>query len=201
MRFWNSARYVVAIILLVSVPPSVLLWVAIHPFAAFWRRLGPVWTYAILGIPVAGYMAGAWFLRETLLGADLGTRLITMILAGIVIAAAVLLKSRVQRRLTFGLLSGMPELSKEKYPGSLLTDGIYGRIRNPRYVEVFLWNLAYALFANYAGSYAIVALYVLAISLVVRMEEKELRQRFGAAYDEYCRRVPRFVPKRRANRV
>jgi protein-S-isoprenylcysteine O-methyltransferase Ste14 len=24
-----------------------------------------------------------------------------------------------------------------------------------------------------------------------------LRQRFGAAYEEYCRRVPRFVPKAR----
>jgi len=196
MNFWDSARYVLAILVAVSVPPSVLLWVAIHPFAAFWRRMGPVWTYILLGIPVVGYMVGAWFFRKTLLGLDLGTKPVIMILAGVVFAAAVLLKSRVQKQLRFASLSGIPELSKEKYPGTLLTEGIYGRVRNPRYIEVFLWILSYALFANYLGSYIIVVLYVPVIYLVVRLEEKELRQRFGAVYEEYCRRVPRFVPKK-----
>jgi protein-S-isoprenylcysteine O-methyltransferase Ste14 len=32
---------------------------------------------------------------------------------------------------------------------------------------------------------------------VVRLEERELRERFGTAYEEYCRRVPRFVLKLR----
>jgi hypothetical protein len=54
---------------------------AIHPCAAFWRKLGPVLTYALLGIPVAGYMAGVWFFRDSLLGSDLGTNAITVALA------------------------------------------------------------------------------------------------------------------------
>jgi len=33
--------------------------------------------------------------------------------------------------------------------------------------------------------------------LTVILEERELRQRFGAAYDGYCQRVPRFRPHRR----
>ncbi len=195
MSFWNSARYVLAILVVASIPPSVLLWVAIHPFAVFWRRVGPVWTYVILGIPAVGYMVGAWFFRKTLLVRDLGTDLITMILAGIVFAAAVLMKSLVQKQLRFASLSGIPELSKGKYPGKLLTEGVYGWVRNPRYIEVLLWVLSYALFANYLGSYILVVLYLPVIYLVVRLEEKELRQRFGAVYEEYCRRVPRFVPK------
>ena len=195
MKFWDGARYVFALIVVASIPPSVLLWVAIHPFAAFWRRVGPVWTYVILGFPTVGYMAGAWFFRKILLGQDLGTSVTTMILAGIVFGAAVLLKSRVQRQLRFASLSGVPELSKEKYPGKLLMEGVYGRVRNPRYIEVLLWVLAYALFANYLGSYVVVVLYLPLIYLVVRLEEKELRQRFGAAYEDYCRRVPRFMPK------
>jgi protein-S-isoprenylcysteine O-methyltransferase Ste14 len=32
---------------------------------------------------------------------------------------------------------------------------------------------------------------------VVRVEEPELAARFGAAYTEYLRRVPRWVPRRR----
>jgi protein-S-isoprenylcysteine O-methyltransferase Ste14 len=29
---------------------------------------------------------------------------------------------------------------------------------------------------------------------VVLLEERELRDRFGAEYDEYCGRVPRYIP-------
>jgi protein-S-isoprenylcysteine O-methyltransferase Ste14 len=197
MNFWDSARYVLAFLVIASFPPSLLLWLAIHPFAPFWRQLGAVWTYVILGLPVVGYMVGAWVFRKTLLVLDLGTNVITMILAGIAFGAAVLLKRRVMAQLRFARLSGIPELSKEKYPGKLLTEGIYSRVRNPRYIEALLWVTAYALFANYLGAYIVVALCLPLIYFVVRLEERELRERFGTAYEEYCRRVPRFVPKLR----
>ena len=35
----------------------------------------------------------------------------------------------------------------------------------------------------------------LAFWLIVLFEERELRDRFGEAYAEYARRVPRFVPR------
>jgi protein-S-isoprenylcysteine O-methyltransferase Ste14 len=35
---------------------------------------------------------------------------------------------------------------------------------------------------------------VIAHLLVVRVEEPELRDRFGARYEEYCRQVPRWLP-------
>jgi protein-S-isoprenylcysteine O-methyltransferase Ste14 len=197
MNLWDSARYIVAILVIASFPPSLLLWLAIHPFAAFWRRMGPLWTYSLLGIPVAGYMVGVWFFRKTLLVLDLGTNVITMILAGIAFVAAVVLKRSVVTQLRFAALSGIPELSKEKYPGKLLTEGIYSRVRNPRYIEALLWVMAYALFANYLGAYIVVVLSLPLFYFVVRLEERELRERFGMAYEEYCRRVPRFVPKPR----
>ncbi len=197
MNFLDSARYVFALLVVASFPPSLLLWLAIHPFAAFWRRVGAVWTYIILGLPVLGYMVGVWIYRKTLLVLDLGTNAITMVLAGICFVTAFLLKRRVGAQLRFAALSGIPELAKEKYPGTLLTEGIYGRVRNPRYIEALLWVMAYALFANYLGPYIIVVLGLLLIYFVVRLEERELRQRFGTAYEEYCRQVPRFVPRRR----
>jgi protein-S-isoprenylcysteine O-methyltransferase Ste14 len=33
---------------------------------------------------------------------------------------------------------------------------------------------------------------------VVLYEERALRKKFGAAYEEYCRTVPRWIPRRRA---
>lgn len=197
MKFWDSARHIIAILVVASFPPSLLLWLAIHPFAAFWRRLGAVRTYVLLGLPIVGYMAGVWFFRKTLLGLDLGTNVITMILAAIAFGTGVLLKRSVVKQLKFSGLTGIPELSKEAYPGKLLTEGIYGRVRNPRYIEVLLWGMAYALFANYLGAYIVVVLCLPLIYFVVRLEERELRERFGTAYEEYCRRVPRFVPKSR----
>jgi protein-S-isoprenylcysteine O-methyltransferase Ste14 len=38
-----------------------------------------------------------------------------------------------------------------------------------------------------------------AIHLVVLLEEPELRERFGAEYEEYCGRVPRYIPKRQGS--
>jgi protein-S-isoprenylcysteine O-methyltransferase Ste14 len=197
MNFWDTARYVLAILVIASFPPSLLLWLAIHPFAAFWRQVGAVWTYVILGFPVLGYMVGVWLFRNTLLVRDLGANVFTMILAGIAFGTAVLLKRGVVKQLRFARLAGIPELSKEKYPGKLLTEGIYSRVRNPRYIEALLWVMAYALFANYLGAYIAVVLSLPLIYFVVRLEERELRERFGTAYEEYCRRVPRFVPKPR----
>ena len=43
---------------------------------------------------------------------------------------------------------------------------------------------------------ALLGLCVPTLYLIVLLEERELRDRFGEEYEAYCRRVPRFVPKR-----
>jgi protein-S-isoprenylcysteine O-methyltransferase Ste14 len=192
------ARYIMAFVVLASYPPAILLWVAIHPFASFWRKLGPGRTYALLGIPVAGYMVVAWFFRDVLLGNDLGISVFALVMAAICIVAGALLNRQRRKLLDFGTLSGLPELSQKRYPGKLLKDGIYGWIRHPRYVEVHLITFGYAFFANYFGAYLVVFLGIPFIYLVALLEERELRDRFGETYVEYCRQVPRFVPYRRA---
>ncbi|MCU0236972.1 MAG: isoprenylcysteine carboxylmethyltransferase family protein [Acidobacteria bacterium] len=197
MKTFNLVRHIMAFVVLACYPPAILLWVAIHPFAQFWRKMGPGWTYALLAIPVAGYMIGAWFFRGTLLGRDLGTSVIALTMAALCIAAGALLNRQRRKLLDFGTLSGLPELSRKRYPGKLLKEGIYGRIRHPRYVEVLLITCGYAFFANYLGAYLVVLLSIPLVYLVTLFEERELRERFGAAYEEYCRCVPRFVPKRK----
>ncbi len=193
----NTARYFVAVVLLIGLPPGIMLWFFIHPFASFWRKLGPVWTYSILSLPILLFMAAVFLARDLLLATDYGTSYFSMAAAVICLIGGILIAIARRKLLTAGVLSGLPELSEERYPGELLCEGIYGRIRHPRYIEVFLFSLAYALFANFLGTYVMVLLLVPAIYLVVLIEERELGERFGEAYVEYCGRVPRFIPRGR----
>lgn len=193
----DTARRVVALLTLVSLPPAVLLWIVIHPLVRFWRRLGFGWTYGLLAVPCAALMGAIWVGRQRLLGADLGTRW-PLVGAAVACAAVAGALARARGRLlTFGILAGLPELSPGRYPGRLLTEGIYARVRHPRYVEVVVGTLAYSLFANHVGTYVLWLLLFPALLLVIRLEERELRERFGAAWEDYARRVPRFVPRRR----
>jgi len=187
-------RYILALLVVVCVPPGVALWLVIHPLAGFWRRLGPGWTYAILSVPTLGGIAVLFLARRTLLGADLGTNAWLIALAIPCAAIWIVLALRRRRRLTFRILAGWPELSRDQ-PGVLLTDGIYATMRHPRYVEVVLGTASYCLIANYLGVYIVLAASMAVLYVVVLLEERELRRRFGDAYDAYARRVPRFIPR------
>jgi len=101
-----------------------------------------------------------------------------------------------RRRLNGRVLSGIPELSSRD-AGALVTRGIYAWVRDPRYLEILMFMLAYTAFANFVGTWVLYALCFPALHGVVLLEERELRQRFGAAYEEYCRQVPRYLPRLR----
>ena len=69
----NTARYVLALLLVLTMPPAMLLWFIVHPFVRFWRRLGPVWSWFVL-VPVFGAQVyGLALVRRTLLAVDYGT--------------------------------------------------------------------------------------------------------------------------------
>ena len=110
-------------------------------------------------------------------------------------AAAVSMGWWLLRHVTIKVLIGLPELAPERHPGRLVTGGLYARIRHPRYVQFLLGLLGYALFADYLAAYIVVALWIPGIWAIAVLEERELRDRFGEQYEEYCRRVRRFVPR------
>ena len=84
-------------------------------------------------------------------------------------------------------------------PGVLLKDGIYAKIRHPRYLEIVLGMIGWSLVINYSGIYWITAVSLAALYPVILLEERELVRRFGRAYEDYMTRVPRFVPRVRTH--
>jgi protein-S-isoprenylcysteine O-methyltransferase Ste14 len=81
-------------------------------------------------------------------------------------------------------------------PTALVTTGLYRYVRNPIYVGVlnilighFLWFKAIWMLA-----YAVMVLLVVHL-FVTLYEEPTLKKKFGVAYEQYCKSVPRWVPK------
>jgi protein-S-isoprenylcysteine O-methyltransferase Ste14 len=136
--------------------------------------------------------------RKAILSVDFGANPILMIVAALLLAFVIYLRFRISKRLRTKILSGFPEISPDNYERKLLTEGIYARIRHPRYVQLLLAFLAYALFTNYLAVYVIFLIGLVWIPLVVRIEERELRDSFGEEYERYRERVPPFLPRLRA---
>ncbi len=78
----------------------------------------------------------------------------------------------------------------------LLTKGVYARVRHPRYSGMMFSVLGACLIAGTLLLWEIVAVWWLLALVAIRLEEKELHARFGAAYAAYSKRVPRFLPFR-----
>lgn len=191
----DAVRYYIALFLVVMLPPVLLYWLLIHPFIRFWRRLGPGLTYGLILTVMGLGGTGLFQARRTLLGLEFGTNYFLAALGVLAEAAAIWLWVVLHRHLAISTMLGLPELAPQKHPTALITGGIYARMRHPRYVQIVLTIWGYALIANYLAAYTVAALWLPGVCIIVRLEEKELRDRYGAAYEEYCRRVPRFVPR------
>lgn len=79
-------------------------------------------------------------------------------------------------------------------PRVLVVQGLYRFTRNPMYVGVFAAIEGQALYygSRHIAVYGCIML-TIAYLFVVSYEEPHLRSVFGAQYDEYCRRVPRWL--------
>ena len=194
----NTFRYHLALLCTVMLPPGLLTWVLVHLFIKFWRRVGLFWTYVMITAVVCPGVAGLFLMRRTLLAVEFGTNWLLLALGVLCVAGAVRLRVSLHRHFSNQQLMGLPELAPDRYPQQLVTEGLHARVRHPRYLQYLLVMAGLALMANYLALYLTLAVLVPGIWLIVILEEKELRARFGPAYDDYCRRVPRFIPRRRA---
>ena len=86
-------------------------------------------------------------------------------------------------------------------PRKVVQGGLYGFTRNPMYVGVITTILGQALLYGswQVGLYGFI--FALWLHFVVTViEEPHLRKSQGAAYDEYCRRVPRWFGRPRSTK-
>jgi protein-S-isoprenylcysteine O-methyltransferase Ste14 len=191
----DKARWFIAVMMIVWLPPAIGAWYLIHPFTRFWRRLGTVAAFCVIYSLLFSAALLLWQFHAVLVGRDLGFQWLLLVLAVPAVVVGGVIATKRRKYLNQRILVGVPEISTAD-KGRLLCEGIYARTRNPRYLEFMVFSFAYVAFANYTGPWVLYALTFPAIHIVVLLEERELRERFGAPYEDYCRRVPRYIPKR-----
>jgi protein-S-isoprenylcysteine O-methyltransferase Ste14 len=148
--------------------------VALEVFSRPFRLL-PAWAYTPLDVPVL-YPAGV-----------------------LVVTAAFIVLIRAY----FDLGPSWRVGTDPHQPSDLVTSGIYARTRNPIYLFFMLYASGTLLmFPNLVFLVLAVAMLVTVIA-VTRQEERFLHATFGATYDDYVNRTPRFVPllRRQASAV
>ena len=177
---------------LASEMPVPAYWLVLHTGVSFWRR------HVRLGYWVAVLLAwggGDWLLyhfRGVVF--PLQQRPLAVVIVGLaLIAADVIIFVTAETVLGGRRLVGHAELTGS---GEIATRGLYTRLRHPRYLGMMAAVLGACVLAGSWTLWVVAACWWLVAMATIRLEERELRRRFGTAYDEYARRVPALLPFR-----
>jgi protein-S-isoprenylcysteine O-methyltransferase Ste14 len=83
-------------------------------------------------------------------------------------------------------------------PSELVVGGLYRYVRNPMYLAVTTTIVGQAIQLGRPVLLAYAAVFMAAVvAFVYGYEQPTLARRFGAAYEDYCRNVPAWLPRLR----
>jgi protein-S-isoprenylcysteine O-methyltransferase Ste14 len=182
--------WLAALVLFLQLPIP-LYWFVVHPQIDFWRRHQKA-TYAIALLcswpPVTSCIV---LFRRELFRPDWPPVWAAFMGLALIIFEGWLFW-RLSRDLATARLVGKTELSGS---GSIASQGIYARIRHPRYAGSLLAILGACFLAGKPAMWIVAAVWAALMLLAISFEEREMRHRFGSAYEEYASQVPRFLPR------
>ncbi len=114
----------------------------------------------------------------------------------IIIGLIITVSGQLVRGLTIGLAYIVRGGKEGKpYAEGLVTEGIFNHCRNPLYVGNILMLLGVGILDNSLIYVAIVIpVFLFIYQAIVLAEENFLRGKFGNGYDDYCKKVNRWVP-------
>ncbi|MFZ0821561.1 MAG: isoprenylcysteine carboxylmethyltransferase family protein [Candidatus Acidiferrales bacterium] len=187
MRFF---RYLSLLVFFLDLPVP-FYWFILHPFAKFWRtRIRAAFYFAGLGAWTAGGIF-VFLYRHELLAPGAPSISFALLGTALIVANGIILYCAT-KDLGHMKLVGHAELSGKT---DLVTVGLYRHIRNPRYAGMIVAVAGACILADSRWALTVSAIWLVLVTVVIFLEEHEMRSRFGAQYREYCRSVPRFLPR------
>jgi protein-S-isoprenylcysteine O-methyltransferase Ste14 len=157
--------------------------------AAWLAMRSLLWTFLFPGF-FAGYLPWRYFgLSRVRLEPSSAAHLLglSLVIGGAVLLAACIVEFA---------RSGRGTLSPVDPPRHLVVRGLYRYVRNPMYLSVTAIVLGEVLLTRSRGLALYWAIWFACVNaFVIGHEEPTLRQQFGASYDEYVKRVGRWIPR------
>lgn len=139
-----------------------------------------IWLWAWVALSVRAYDTGALPPGSELFGEVL------MIAGSLVVASC---------WLAF-IIRGQGTPAPFDPPQFFVAVGPYKYVRNPMYLGAFLLLAGGGLYLRSSSMVIFAFIWIAVVHLfVVAIEEPGLRRRFGATYEDYCRRVRRWTPR------
>jgi len=91
---------------------------------------------------------------------------------------------------------GWRRIHQARREETLMTDGVYARVRHPQYTGLFLIVFGEGI-VHWPTIVSVAAfpIIVFAYTMLARKEERQMLKKFGDEYREYQRRVPMFIPR------
>jgi len=193
MMLWINSLGWLACAVYATIPSY---WVLIHPWAPHWRKrkrspyvvLLPVW----FGMWVVSGMVTLPWRQVRLYGSPW-----TWIPAAALFAGGLWLYWHSSKGFSAKQLGGLPELHVANAEQRLVTTGVRARVRHPVYLGHLCEMMAWSIGTGLVICYALTVVAVVTGAVMIRMEDEELAQRFGAQFTAYSDRVPAVLPKLR----
>jgi protein-S-isoprenylcysteine O-methyltransferase Ste14 len=168
-------------------------WLLIHPRTGYWRSrkrspyfvLLPLWIAMWI---VLGLLTSPW--RHVVV---YSTRW-TWVPAFFLFLTGIWLYSRAGGKFSVTQLAGLPELLPAHSEQRLVTTGIRSHVRHPIYLAHLLEMLAWSVGTGLAACYGLTVFTVLTGAAMIRLEDRELEQRFGEPYRDYRQKVSAILP-------
>jgi protein-S-isoprenylcysteine O-methyltransferase Ste14 len=183
-------RWIAAIVLFLQLPIP-LFWFVVHPSIGFWRRHRTAAYVTGLSLSWPVVTTCLILFRHELFRSEATPGWRVAIGIALIIFELWIFR-RANRDLGTEKLIGKSELSGG---GEVVSRGIYGLVRHPRYLGSFLAILGACFLAGTRRLWIVAIAWTILTLIAIAMEEREMRARFGESYLAYCRRVPRFIPR------
>jgi protein-S-isoprenylcysteine O-methyltransferase Ste14 len=137
-----------------------------------------------------------WIARRNQVALAIGTTPIELAIQALGLASLAVGLALFAASLRQFVVRGKGTLAPWDPPKHLVVAGPYRYVRNPMISGVLFIVTGEALvLRSWPHTGWALLFFLLNVTYIPLLEEPQLRRRFGAAYDEYCRHVRRFLPR------
>lgn len=184
----------IALATLMFWPIIPIFWIPLHLCTKLFRRLG-FFAYIISGLIWIFAAYFIWNYRNLLLEFDIVFPIFIKIIGLILLTLGIVLHIWTIKLLGPGTIIGLPEIFSG-IKNKIIDKGPFSIVRHPTYLAHTLIFSGIFLFTGFLSVGLVALLDFFAVNLIIiPLEEKEMGERFGNNYEEYCRKVPaRFLP-------